>query len=114
MTRLIAPIDRIFMGAVIALMLLIVVTISADVVGRYRLQRSLLFSNELSRLCFVWMCFLVMPLGISKGLHVAITTLEAHLPAAAMKAIFRLCTIAVIVLMAVVFAGAAVSIRARS
>lgn len=114
MDRFIDLVDRILMGAVAVLMAIIVVVIACDVVGRYGFSKSILFSNELSRLSFIWMTFLVMPLGVSRGLHVAITSLRDNVPAAFRSTLVRLAAAAIIVLMAVVFLGAWVSIRGRS
>ncbi len=102
------------MAAVSVLMAVIVLVVACDVVGRYGFGRSLLFSNELSRLSFVWMTFLVMPLGVSRGMHVAITSLRDGVPSTLRPALVRLAAAAVIALMVVVFAGAWVSIRGRS
>ncbi|WAP66941.1 TRAP transporter small permease [Jiella pelagia] len=106
--------DRVLMGAVVAAMAVIVLTVAADVVGRYGFNRSIIFANELSRLAFIWLSFLVMPLGISRGLHVSITSLLDSLPARVASLVVRAGQLAVIVLMGVVFAGAWVSIRGRS
>lgn len=106
--------DRIFLGAVTLLMGVLVAVIAADVVARYGFSRSLLFANELSRMCFIWMTFLVMPLGIARGLHVAVTTVPDALSEPLRKLVYRACIAAVFVLMIVVFMGAVVSIRARS
>lgn len=102
------------MGAVAVLMAIIVAVIACDVVGRYGFSRSILFSNELSRLSFIWMTFLVMPLGVSRGLHVAITSLRDRVPTMFRAALVRLAAAAIIALMVVVFMGAWVSIRGRS
>jgi TRAP-type C4-dicarboxylate transport system permease small subunit len=107
-------IDRVLQGAVALLMAIIVVTVACDVVGRYGFGRSLLFSNELSRLAFIWMTFLVMPLGIAAGLHVAITSVLDSLPPAARALLYRTGVVAMLALMAVVLAGAWVSIGARA
>jgi TRAP-type transport system small permease protein len=107
-------IDRVFMGMVVVAMAIIVTTIACDVVGRYGFGKSILFANELSRLSFIWLSFLVMPLGISKGLHVAITTVLDKVPPFVTKLLFRAGALSVIVLMVVVFMGAWVSIKGRS
>jgi TRAP-type transport system small permease protein len=113
-SRFIEFVDRIFMGAVAILMAIIVVTIACDVAGRYGFGKSLLFSNELSRLSFIWMTFLTMPLGISKGLHVAITSVPDNVSPFMRSQIYRIGAVATIVLMVVVFLGAWVSIGGRS
>lgn len=102
------------MGAVAILMAVIVAVIACDVIGRYGFSRSILFSNELSRLSFIWMTFLVMPLGVSRGMHVAITSLRDRAPPMLRSTFVRLAAAAIIALMVVVFLGAWVSIRGRS
>jgi TRAP-type C4-dicarboxylate transport system permease small subunit len=107
-------VDRGLTGVIALLMATLVIVITADVVGRYIFGKSLIFASELSRMCFIWITFLVMPLGISRGLHVAITTLPDALGPKARGMVYRLGVVIVFVLMCVVLAGAVVSIRARS
>lgn len=114
MTFVLKIIDRAFMGAVAILMAIIVVTVACDVVGRYGFGQSLLFSNELSRLAFIWMTFLAMPLGVAAGLHVAITSVLDALPPFFRAQLYRIGIVAVVLVMAVVFSGAWVSIEGRS
>ena len=114
MSRFLNFVDRLFMGAVAILMAIIVLTIACDVLGRYGFGKSLLFANELSRLSFIWITFLVMPLGISKGMHVAITSVLDSVPPFVRSQIFRLGAATTVVLMVVVFVGAWVSIKGRS
>lgn len=106
--------DRLLMGVVIVTMAVIVTTIAADVVGRYGFGKSLLFANELSRLAFIWMSFMVMPLGISRGLHVAITSVVDAVPLGIRRLLFRATAAMIALLMVVVLIGAWVSIKGRS
>ncbi|MEQ1950105.1 TRAP transporter small permease [Mesorhizobium sp. CN2-181] len=114
MTRVLDAVDRALMVAVTLLIAILVVVIAADVVGRYGFGKSLLFANELSRMAFIWMTFLTMPLGISRGLHVAVTTVPDALPEAYRPWLYRIGVAAVFVLMCVVCWGSVVSIKARS
>jgi TRAP-type C4-dicarboxylate transport system permease small subunit len=114
MMRVLDAVDRVLIVAVMILMGVLVIVITADVIGRYGFSQSLLFANELSRMTFIWMTFLTMPLGISRGLHVAVTTVPDALPASWRPWLYRVGIISVFVLMCVVFTGAVVSIRARS
>ncbi|WP_377296940.1 TRAP transporter small permease [Rhizobium sp. SGZ-381] len=114
MGRILSLLDRAVEAAIVCLMAVVVLTVASDVVSRYLLGGSLIFANELSRMCFIWVCFLGMPIGISKGLHVAITTLEARLTPTWQSAMFRLGLVFMLVLMVVVIWGAIVSIGARS
>lgn len=114
MSRFLSLSDRVLEGVIVLLMIGIVLVISADVVARYCLGGSLVFANELSRMCFIWICFLGMPLCIGKGLNVAITSLESRLSASLQILMFRAGVLMVIVLMGTVAYGAWVSIEARS
>jgi len=106
-------IDNMIQLMLILLMATLVGTVTADVIGRYFIGKSLIFSNELSRICFIWITFLVMPLGISRGLHVAITTLPDMLSESRRRFIYRLGVAIIAVLMVVVLMGAWVSVKAR-
>lgn len=114
MEKLLDTVDRVFMVAVGVIMAVLVVVVVIDVAGRYGFGRSLLIANELSRMAFIWMTFLVMPLGVSRGLHVAVTTVLNALPAPARRLLYRAGILLVALLMGVVLAGAIVSIQARS
>jgi TRAP-type C4-dicarboxylate transport system permease small subunit len=114
MERLLDRVDRIFVAGVAASMAVIMVTVIVDVLRRYLLNSGLIFANELSRLGFVWMTFLVMPLGISRGLHVAIASVIANVPPAARRVMFRLGVALSAAFMAVVLAGAWISVGARA
>lgn len=114
MTRILSLLDRAAEAAIVILMAVVVAAVTGDVVSRYLLGGSLIFANELSRMGFIWICFLAMPVGISKGLHVAITTLEARLSPRWQSLVFRFGLILVLALMGVVAWGAAISIGARS
>ena len=106
--------DRVFMAGVAASMALVVAIVAADVISRFVFGSSIIVSGELSRLGLVWMTFLVMPLGVSRGLHVAITSAVDPLPLPLRRAVFRIGTALVLALMGVVLAGAWISIGARS
>lgn len=114
MNRLLSCIDTVFQGAIIALMALIAGVIGADVLARYAFGSSLVFANELSRMAFIWICFLGMPICIAKGLNVAITSVESRLPVSLQTLLYRLGMAMSAVLMAVVAYGAWISIQARS
>ncbi|MBP0617411.1 TRAP transporter small permease [Jiella mangrovi] len=107
-------VDRVMTGVVVIALAIIVVVVAIDVVGRYGFGHSLIFANELSRLAFLWMSFLVMPLGISRGMHVSITSVIDGVPAVFRGLLVRAGCLATIVLMGVVFAGAWISIERRS
>ncbi|GGB09443.1 TRAP transporter small permease [Allosediminivita pacifica] len=106
--------DRLFMTGVILMMGVICATIIADVIARYIFSSAIIFSSELSRLGLIWLTFLVMPLGISRGMHVAITAVQDNVPPLLRTGMWALSTLFVIALMVVVLMGALTSIDARS
>jgi len=79
-----------------------IVVVSVQVALRYLLNTSIDWSDEVSRLLFVWCMFLAIPLGIREGSHVGVELLVQRLPDGARRQCTRLCTLAAIVLMAVV------------
>lgn len=114
MIRVLSWIDFVVSGVIVALMVLLVTVISADVVARYALGGSLVYSNELSRMSFIWICFLGMPICIVKGLNVAITALESRLSEPMQRLTYRLGVVMVAILLGVVAYGAWISIEMRS
>jgi TRAP-type C4-dicarboxylate transport system permease small subunit len=75
--------DRLDLAAkwiIIAAMAVMIVVVSVQVALRYLLNTSLDWSDEVSRLLFVWGMFLAIPLGIREGAHVGIELLVGHLP----------------------------------
>lgn len=74
-----------------------------EVFARYLLNSSMGFSNELSRVLFVWTIFLGMPLALSRGRHVGITILDRILPEPGARGAVRLSAVASLVALAVVF-----------
>lgn len=114
MTKVLSWIDLAAQTVIIILMAALVAVITADVAARYFLGGSLVYSNELSRMTFIWICFLGMPLCIVKGLNVAITALESRLSAALQRVTYRIGVVMVIVLLGVVAYGAWISIGERS
>jgi TRAP-type C4-dicarboxylate transport system permease small subunit len=77
--------DRLDLAAkwlIIAAMAVMIVVVSVQVALRYLLNTSLDWSDEVSRMLFVWCMFLAIPLGIREGAHVGIELLVGHLPSA--------------------------------
>jgi len=79
------------------------VLVIAEVFARYLLNSSMGFSNELSRVLFVWTIFLGMPLALSRGRHVGITILDRILPPPGARGAVRMSTVASLVALTVVF-----------
>jgi TRAP-type C4-dicarboxylate transport system permease small subunit len=95
-------VDWVVARFVIAVMAVMVLTVSAQVLLRYGFNVSLDWAEEVSRLCFVWSVFLALPLGIKRGAHVGITLLTDALPSRVRLALFRLTSTLAIILMVVV------------
>jgi TRAP-type C4-dicarboxylate transport system permease small subunit len=79
-----------------------IVVVSVQVALRYLLNTSLDWSDEVSRLLFVWCMFLAIPLGIREGSHVGVELLVQYLPAARRRQLSRATTVAAIVLLSIV------------
>ncbi|XDB00434.1 TRAP transporter small permease subunit (plasmid) [Sulfitobacter sp. LCG007] len=109
-----AAIDRLFQALVAICICIIVVSVTADVVARYGLRHSIMVVNELSRLSFIWVAFLVMPLAIGRGMHVAITGLETRLRPRVRKVAYRASLMLIGVFMGFLLVSAIISIRDRS
>jgi TRAP-type C4-dicarboxylate transport system permease small subunit len=66
--------------AIVALMTVMVGTVSLQVAMRYLMNSSIGWGDELSRLTFVWSIFLGIPLGIRAGAHIGMEIVTARLP----------------------------------
>jgi TRAP-type C4-dicarboxylate transport system permease small subunit len=88
--------------AIVACTGAMVVVVTVQVALRYLLNTSIDWSDEVSRLLFVWCMFLAIPLGLREGAHVAVEILVQHFPDALRRQVARLCTLASIGLMAIV------------
>jgi TRAP-type transport system small permease protein len=95
--------DRMVAGAACTAAAGMTLLVIAEVFARYLLNSSLGFSNELSRVLFVWTIFLGMPLALSRGRHVGITILDRMLPAPGARGAIRLSFGASLVALGVVF-----------
>jgi TRAP-type C4-dicarboxylate transport system permease small subunit len=100
-----AALAKLDLGArwlIIACTAAMIVVVSVQVALRYLLNTSIDWSDEVSRLLFVWGMFLAIPLGIREGSHVGVELLVQFLPAVPRRQLARLCTLAGIVLLGVV------------
>jgi len=79
--RLLDRIGVIEQGLGIALILLIVVSITVQVFTRYALDRPIAWVEETATYAFIWMVFVGASLGLKKGRHIFIATFGSHLPA---------------------------------
>lgn len=95
--------DRIARWAIIGAMAAMITVVTVQVVLRYTFNSSLDWSDELSRLLFVWCMFLAIPLGVREGAHVGIELLVVHVAAAPRALLAKACGLAAAAMMAVVF-----------
>lgn len=75
--RYIGRFERILGVALIALM---VVTITTQVFTRYAMNRPIIWVEELATYSFIWAAFIGASLGLKYGRHVRIETYVGHLP----------------------------------
>ena len=92
-------VDRLVRLAIIAAGAVMIAIVSLQVLLRYGFNTSLDWSDEVSRLLFVWCMFLAIPLGIREGAHVGIELLTAHIPVAVRAALSKGCALVAAVLM---------------
>lgn len=97
-----SPLDKGVSWVIIAAMAVLTTVIVAQVFLRYVLNTSLDWGWEVPRLCFIWVIFLSIPLGIRRGVHVGIDIVMHLLPKASRRALFRLHLVLIAGLMAVV------------
>ncbi len=100
--RLLDRIGVIEQGLGIALILLIVVSITVQVFTRYALNRPIAWVEETATYAFIWMVFVGASLGLKKGRHIFIATFGSHLPmraAAAMRVLVWLLMLGTLVVL---------------
>ena len=102
-SRFLDRIDRAARWIIVVSSATMIAVVSLQVLLRYAFNSSLDWSDEISRLLFVWSMFLAIPLGIREGAHVGIELLTAHIPAHARVLLAKACAIVGAALMAVVF-----------
>ena len=78
--RLTAALDRCVCWVCIALLGAIFVIMVLQVTCRYVLGSPLVWSEELSRYLYIWVCYLGAPVALRRGNHIAITLLVDWLP----------------------------------
>ena len=95
-------IDRAARWLIIVSSAVMIVVVTLQVVLRYAFNTSIDWSDEVSRLLFVWSMFLAIPLGLREGSHVGIELLVQFIPAAPRRMLARACSLVGIGLMAIV------------
>ena len=96
-------IDRAARWAIIAAMAAMIAVVSVQVLLRYAFNSSFDWSDEMSRLLFVWCMFLAIPLGIREGAHVGVELLTVHLSAGPRAQLAKGCALVAAAMMVVVF-----------
>ena len=88
-------------------MLAITLVLFAGVIWRYFFVDPLTWSDEISRLLFVWLAFVGAAVGVKRGSHSAVAFFEAKMPARWQR-VMALIALAAIAVMAcvLVYAGA--------
>lgn len=69
------------------LMLIMVASVTAQVISRYIFENPFSWTEELSRYTFVWVTFLGMAVAIKNGEHIALDILEKSLKGVSQKTI---------------------------
>lgn len=77
----IASLDVLAAWLIVAAISGMVALVGMQVLLRYGFNTTLAWTDETSRLAFVWSIFLGIPLGIRRGAHIGIEFLTARLPA---------------------------------
>ena len=80
LARLTAALDRYVCWVCVGLLAAIFVTMVLQVTCRYVLGSPLVWSEELARYLYVWVCFLGAPVALRRGNHIAITLFVDWLP----------------------------------
>lgn len=100
--RLLMVFDNAAGWTIVGLLSVMVAVVAVQVLLRYATNTSLGWSDELSRLTFVWTMFLALPLGIRAGAHIGMEILTARLPGPVQGALARLMAAVAAGLMALV------------
>lgn len=101
-SRVLDGVDRLARWVIVAASAAMIAIVVLQVLLRYGFNASIDWSEEISRLLFVWCMFLAIPLGIREGAHVGIELLVTHLAAAARAELARACALGGAALMLVV------------
>jgi TRAP-type transport system small permease protein len=102
-SRVLDAVDRLARWVIIAASAAMIGIVSLQVLLRYGFNASIDWSEEISRLLFVWSMFLAIPLGIREGAHVGIELLTAHLAPHVRRALAKACALGAAAIMVVVF-----------
>ena len=98
----VAAVDVVAAWTIVVAISVMVVLVALQVLLRYALNTSLGWTDETSRLAFVWSIFLGIPLGVRRGSHIGIEFLTARIGAVPRDALARIMAALGAVLMALV------------
>jgi TRAP-type transport system small permease protein len=101
-SRVLDGVDRVARWVIVAASAAMIAIVTLQVVLRYGFNSSIDWSDEISRLLFVWCMFLAIPLGIREGAHVGIELLVTHIPAATRAQLAKACALGGAAMMVVV------------
>ena len=87
LARLTAALDRYVCWVCVGLLAVIFVIMVLQVTCRYVLGSPLVWSEELARYLYIWVCFLGAPVALRRGNHIAITLFVDLLPRKLARAI---------------------------
>lgn len=79
--RGVAAVDVVAAWTIVVAISVMVILVALQVLLRYALNTSLGWTDETSRLAFVWSIFLGIPLGVRRGSHIGIEFLTARIAA---------------------------------
>jgi TRAP-type C4-dicarboxylate transport system permease small subunit len=99
----VAWVTQILIGTFVGIMCTVVV---AEVILRYIFHYSLFFSEELSRLTFLWASLLAISVTLKKGMHISIQFVMARLPIGPRRIILLISQVVILVFLCVVFISA--------
>jgi TRAP-type transport system small permease protein len=102
-SRALDAVDRLARRIIVAASAAMILIVTLQVVLRYGFNSSIDWSEEISRLLFVWCMFLAIPLGIREGAHVGIELLVAHIAPVARARLAKACALGGAAMMVVVF-----------
>jgi TRAP-type transport system small permease protein len=102
-SRALDALDRLARKVIVAASAAMILIVTLQVVLRYGFNSSIDWSEEISRLLFVWCMFLAIPLGIREGAHVGIELLVTHIAPAARITLAKACALGGAAMMVVVF-----------
>lgn len=101
--------------AIAALLVALIVSVSANVVGRAVLNHSLPWADELARMLFIWLIFLGAAAAFARFEHIAVDILVRRLTPRAAYALYLFQHLVIAALMGIiVWGGALVVARASS